>query len=395
AGTLWLTTAGGVVQGPPGARAPDTTEPRPQLIRVAVSGRVVDPTRPLEVPHGTNEVALEVSALLYRDPAALQYRIRLGPEASWSLPARASRIQLMDVPSGSYHAEISASAGGAAWTAPRPLFQFHVPTPWHRQRWVWAAAAALVLAAGAAIQRARSAVRLRLERQRTQIALDLHDEMGSGLGSIRVLAGLAARDALDAEKRRVAAARIERTSRDLGQALTAIVWSLRRGQPTLRDLCMHLAERGHELFADESAAFEADFPAEWPAATLPLPARRNLQLIFMEALHNAAKHARAQRVVLGASGEEGPWRLWVEDDGVGLGVPPTGTSMGHGLPGMAERAQNIGATLQVGRARGSLSGTRIEITLPPARFPPAAGLGPRRLDQLREAWRRAWRTSRS
>ena len=389
-GTLWMTTAAGVVQVPPSARSPLPMEARVRLQRVAVNGHLVDPSAPVRAPYGANEVALDLTALLFRDPSSIRYRIRLGPEAPWSTPSRSSRIQLMDVPSGSYQVEVSATTDEVSWTLPAAVLDFRVPRPWHRQPAVWALAGLAVLGAAVSVQRAALAVRLKLERQRTQIALDLHDEMGSGLGSIRVLASMAARGAVDTEKLRQAAARIERTARDLGQAMSGIVWSLREGRRTLRDLCAHVAERGHELFPAESPAFDTSFPTEWPDEALPLPARRNLQLILMEALHNAAKHAQASQVVLGAAQEEGRWRLWVEDDGAGIKGRPAGHVGGHGLPGMAERARSIEASLVIGRARASVSGTRVEVILPPPRFP-SWRLTRRGLEEAKEAWR----TSRS
>jgi signal transduction histidine kinase/ligand-binding sensor domain-containing protein len=358
-GSLWLTTAAGVVHVPRSARSPKAAEPRLRLRRVTVNGRPIDPDARVEVPHGKNEVVLEVTALLFRDPANVQYRIRLAPNAAWSTASRLSRIQLVDVPSGSYAVEVSVSVDGVAWTEMSPLLRFHVPTPWHRRPSIWATGALLALAVIASVLRWHLAMSLRLERERTQIALDLHDEMGSGLGSIRVLAGLLSRGGVEPEKRRQAAVRIDRTARDLGQALTGIVWSLRDSGRTLRDLCAHVAERGHELFPDEAPVFETAFPPEWPAGDLRLPLRRGLQLILMEALHNAAKHARAGRVVFGVAAEDAGLRLWVEDDGVGIRAGEAGR--GHGLPGMRDRAQRIGVDLDVGRARAHLSGTRIDL----------------------------------
>ena len=360
-GTLWVTTAAGLVQVPASARSPKPSEPRLQLIRVAVNGRPVDSSRSIDVPYGNNEVALEISAMLFRDPASVQYRIRLEPEAPWSTPSRPSRIQLVDVPPGRYGLEVSASRDGTRWTPAQTLLRFAVAMPWYRQAWVWVLGAGAALAVVVLVQRARLGLRLRLERQRTQIALDLHDEMGSGLGSIRILAGMAARGAVDTEKLRQAAARIENTARDLGQAMSGIVWSLRDSGRTLRDLCAHVTERGHELFPEGQTSFETTFPADWPSQTLSLQTRRNLQLILMEALHNAAKHAQARRVVLGAAVDDGGWRLWVEDDGAG--IRPAPRSSGHGLTGMAQRAAAIGAQLEVSRARESLSGTRVELAL--------------------------------
>jgi signal transduction histidine kinase len=362
-GTLWLSTAAGVIQVPPSARWPRPSEPRVQLQRVTIDGRVVDPSRPVSVPHGKNEVALELSALLFRDPSALRYRIRLRAGQPWSTPSRLSRIQLVDLASGHYAVEVSASADGAAWMAPRKLLRFEVPTPWHRRRAVWGLGVVAVVAAVASLQRARHSVRLRLERQRAQIALDLHDELGSGLGSIHVLAGMVARSAADPGKQRLAAARIEQTARDLGQALNGIVWSLRDHRATLQDLCAQVAERGQELFPAEAPVFEIRFPDAWPPGRLTLPLRRNLQFILTEALHNAARHARAGRVELGAAVENGRWLLWVEDDGVGVGKVLRSRG-GHGLAGMAERAKSIGARLEVGPSRRVASGTRVEVVVP-------------------------------
>jgi signal transduction histidine kinase len=109
----------------------------------------------------------------------------------------------------------------------------------------------------------------------------------------------------------------------------------------------------------------------------------------MEALHNAAKHARARRVHLGASAEAGLWRLWVEDDGIGIrpAAPPP-RSGGLGLPGMRGRAAEIGGRLTIGPAAGGPSGTRVEIALPAPRFV-ALRFAPRLSSKLR------WRTSRS
>jgi glucose-6-phosphate-specific signal transduction histidine kinase len=201
---------------------------------------------------------------------------------------------------------------------------------------------------------------------------------------------MAGRGALDPDRQRAAAAQIEGTARDLGQALTGIVWSLGKGGRTLRDLCVHVSERGADLFPAEAPAFVTALPVELPPDELPLLARRNLQLILVEALHNAAKHAQASRVVLGAAVDEHQCRLWVEDDGVGLAdEPPSGTG-GHGRPGMAQRAADIGAALTIGRAQQGPSGTRVEVTLAWRRF------------ESRRPWlrpavqtREAWPTSRS
>lgn len=93
----------------------------------------------------------------------------------------------MDLPPGDYLAEVRASLDGESWTEPPATYAFSVAPPWWRRTWVMAAFALCALAALYGLYRWRLGFLLKLERQRTRIAMDLHDQMGSGLGSIGIL----------------------------------------------------------------------------------------------------------------------------------------------------------------------------------------------------------------
>jgi signal transduction histidine kinase len=210
--------------------------------------------------------------------------------------------------------------------------------------------------------------------------MDLHDEMGSGLGSIGILAGLAADERLDDASRRRLAEQIAEAAGELGTALGDIVGSLRHDADTLDSLAWRLAERGRRLFPDGRPEFATRFPERWPSVRLSLEARRNLQLIALEALHNAARHAAARHVRLGLEPTGCGWRLWVGDDGRGL--PPearAGRTRGHGLANMRSRAEAIGASIAWND--GPEAGTVVEVT-----FDPGARL---RRARARDAVRRA------
>jgi len=86
--------------------------------------------------------------------------------------------------------------------------------------------------------------------------------------------------------------------------------------------------------------------------------------IIQEALSNVRKHARAREVVLRASAHP-HWRFEVHDDGQGFDLHEDARGETQvGLRIMRERAQRIGATVQVSSSRGQ--GCSVTVELPPA-----------------------------
>jgi hypothetical protein len=327
------------------------------------------------LPYRRNRLEMRFAALSYRDRNLIRTQIRLRPDAAW-LESSGLSVRFVDLAPGRYAPEIRASLDGIDWSHAPAAFAFQVHRPWYLQLWALGLFALGAAAALYTIYRVRIAFLLRLERQRTRIAMDLHDEMGSGLGSIGILAGLAADSSLDDTSRRHLSDKIAQAASELGSSLTDIVWSLREGSETLEALAIRLAERGTRLFPDSVPEFRTRFPASWPPGRLPLEIRRNLQLIGSEALHNAARHAKPERVVLGLEQEGRLWRLWVEDDGAGLpGALASGKGRGHGLRNMRERARQIDAELSI-RASDA-GGTRVEVRFHPQGTPASTpGRGP-------------------
>jgi signal transduction histidine kinase len=283
------------------------------------------------------------------DPGGILYQHRLqGADTDWSAPGRERSVRFAQLAPGRYRFEVRAVNAEGAVGAPASLpFQVRAPL-WRRGWFQGLVLAALVGVAyyGRRLQQQRT---LAVQGVRRQIASDLHDEMGSGLGSIGILAGLAADPQLEEGERRGLARRIAETAADLGEALSDIVWFLRPGAARLDQLAAHLAEQAGRLFPGHAARLEARFPADWGADALALEVGRNVYLIGLEALHNAAQHAQARTVVLEVARAGSAWRMTVSDDGRGLSasalVQAESGASGHGLLSMRRRAEAIGAVL--------------------------------------------------
>lgn len=346
-GTIWIATSLGLVHMPPEARNRSLEPPRVLLMDARVDDEPVSLSGVLELPADRNRLELRFAALSYRDPGRIRYQVRLSPTAPWVGTRGQPSFRWVDLPAGHYQAEVRASLDGQRWSAEPARFEFRVLPPWYRTPWAYGLLACAAAAVLWGVYRARTAYLLGLERQRTRIAMDLHDELGSGLGSIGILASLLRVGSVDDEQRDRIADEIAASARDLGSALADIVWALDPRTATLEELASRLVEHGERLFAGDDVDLHVVTPAQWPTTELPLAIRREVLLIGLEALHNAARHARARNVTLAWRHRVGVWELEVCDDGVGLDPDAFHPSRrGRGLRGMQRRAAEIGASIE-------------------------------------------------
>jgi signal transduction histidine kinase len=369
-GSVWVTTTVGLVHVP--ARARKTTLPPPgvQLVDVMVDGERMTPViSPLRI-RSDDVLELRFAALAYRDRGRLRHQYRLQPGARWNTSQGGPSVfQFPDLGPGTYAIEVRASLDGRTWSPVTSSLALEILPPWYRRGWALAtfASAALMLLYFA--YRLRVAFLLRLERQRTRIAMDLHDEIGSGLGSIHILAGLAAERTPPGAPQAGLVSTISETAAELGASLGEIVWSLRARSGTMEALISHLAERAAKLYPAGSPTLTLAIPDTLPPIDLPLSVRWNVALIAIEALHNAARHARATRVVLGLEPDGLRWKLWIEDDGHGPGATPASTGSGLGIESMKRRAGEIGADLTL--SSNPAGGFRVALVFDPR----AGGVG--------------------
>lgn len=390
-GDLWFGTLNGVARIRPGPVTAAPLAPRvlidevrvagvPRTVaasgEVAIDGLVLEPDqRNLEVDF----VALPRDAA-----AALRFQYRLSDADAWSRPFSNRSIVLAGLAAGAHRLEIRALDGGAS-QAQTAVVSFRVLEPVYRRAWFLAVAALVLLALPSIAFRARIAHATALERQRTRIAMDLHDEMGSRLGSIGLLADLAAAEAGAGTLLHAQLERIAETAAEMGSSLADMVWSLRRGGMTVEAVGRHLAVHGRRLFSGSQPRFETVFPDVWPAGEMSPVAGRAVLLIGLEALHNCARHAQPHLVTLALHPDGHHWTLLVQDDGRGL--PPIGgpaPGAGFGLETMRSRAAEIGASLVI-ESRPA-RGTTVRLT-----FRARGSERPRHRMNIRSTWHRLQR----
>ncbi len=196
-----------------------------------------------------------------------------------------------------------------------------------------------------------------LLKVRERIAGDLHDEVGSNLGSIQMIADLAeGRSGPSAELKR-----IQRIAAETVSAVRDIVWLLRPEGDHRIATVEHLRETSSIMLETLDWKFSANEEA-WQVE-LPEEATRHLFLFFREALHNIMRHAKAAKVEIRVERVQGQFRLTISDDGVG--IDPARLERPATLRALRQRTEALEADLQVESSPGN--GTRLALTVPLAR----------------------------
>src|SRR6185369_13662525 len=135
-----------------------------------------------------------------------------------------------------------------------------------------------------------------LERERSRIARDLHDDLGSLLTRISLLSGLLQQEKDNPTQVEANAVKITQSANQTVRALEEIVWAVRPGSDSLQSLVEYIAHFANELFEGAGAKCRLDLPHDLPPRPLPPEVRHNIFLVVKEALTNALKHSGADEV---------------------------------------------------------------------------------------------------
>ncbi len=192
------------------------------------------------------------------------------------------------------------------------------------------------------------------EEERTRIAREVHDELGSLLVALKMdvnwlerrlsepaSADSAPRDAMRSKCQHMSAL-IEGAVDNVGRIITDL-------RPSILDhqgLWAALDWQAHEF------ARTAELALDWQmdvaqAAELPEPQAMAVFRIFQEMLSNVGRHARASRLTVRISADAHTLALTVADNG--CGAPPQAFEAAHayGVMGMRERARLLGGNIEI------------------------------------------------
>lgn len=359
-GFLWVSSFPGISKLQPMRFFRSTRHPPVYITDMQVDAIQIAGTEEIVLAPSPAVIAFRYVGLSFTDEATVRYRYKLdGFDPDWSHPVTYREIRYTHLSSGTYTFNVIAVSADGVWSEKPATITFTILPPlW--ARWWFIGAASLLVALGIyAFFRYRLAQAIALERTRSRIAMDLHDDIGGSLTSISLMTEVAQRVAGTANDDDVHnyLERIGETSRELIDMLGDIVWSVNPRYDTLQDVIRRLVHFGEEVCEARGITFETVIAPELQKLTLSLERRRDLYLVFKEAMTNAVRHSGADRLVFAVRSTPGGIAITLRDNGCSF-VSSAGAE-GHGAHSIRERAARLGAELRYGSEPDQ--GTSVEL----------------------------------
>jgi len=213
------------------------------------------------------------------------------------------------------------------------------------------------------------------EEERTRIAREVHDELGSLLVALKMDVNWIGKRLGEQQERTPDEAQamreqmrckctnmsqlIERAVDNVGRIITDL-------RPSILDhqgLWAALEWQAHEFV--QAAELELDWRFDVPPGVeLPEPAAIAVFRIFQEMLSNVGRHARASSLDIRIGVEQARLSISVRDDGVGAPAQAFEAATSYGVLGMRERARHFGGRIDIESRVGEGSTFRLHLPLP-------------------------------
>ena len=356
-GTVWaLNSDGSLINITPESQ---DTKPLPtiMLTSIKVNDQLLH-VYPEKYSHNENNLSINVAAPSYLDERSTLYSYYLEGSGNnnWSEPSNIATFNFLNLPPGRYTLHLKADFSEVYYPSQTTSYSFTILPAWWQTWWF---RTGMVLASFALItllimnhykrkyaqQKAALEKQQAIEKERTRIATDMHDDLGSGLSRIKFLSETIGIKKQQQQPIEEEINKIREYSHQMIDNMGEIVWALNERNDSLIDLLAYTRAYAVEYLTQNGLQCEVDMPDQIPGIFLSGEIRRNIFLSVKEVLHNIIKHAQANFIVITIQVNDN-LEVNIKDDGIGFNLSEI-RPFSNGLTNIQNRMQEIGGYSEI------------------------------------------------
>jgi two-component sensor histidine kinase len=317
----------------------------------------VQKSAPIELNYHQNYFSLEYVGLNYTRSKLNRYAYKMdGLDKKWNDAASRRYVSYANLEEGTYTFNVKASNNDGVWNnIPARLVLIINPPFWHR--WWFYLLTILFFASLIYIIYAYNIRQLRLRRQiRDKIARDLHDDIGSTLSGINIFSKIALQQMHAGQPGLELMEKISDRSKITMDALSDIVWSINTRYDTMDNFLVK-ANEYFSVLDVQNIAYDFTVDEDIRQLKIGMILKKELYLIFKEAVCNASKYARCTFLQIYLTHHKDMCTLSIHDNGKGFDISKV--TSGNGIYNMQQRAKKINADFHIESAENK--GTTITL----------------------------------
>jgi ligand-binding sensor domain-containing protein/signal transduction histidine kinase len=365
-GRLWFATLKGLAVVNPAHMELDHVPPKVAIEQVSIDDQPVPMGSALKVPPGHSRIEIHYAGLSFVAPRKVHYRYKLlGFDQHWVDAGTQRTAFYTNLAPGRYTFRITAANQDGLWSRDTAEIQFTVmpriyQTWWFRVVMVITLLLLIYLVYWLRVRSVRAQFQAVLG-ERTRIAREIHDTLAQGFAAVSVQLEVVSQllpTSVDAARKSLDATRaLVRTSLEEARAS---IWDLRSQSAEKETLATRIRIMADQVTAQKKVKTQLQVSGIYRPLAPQVEAE--IEKIAREAVVNAVRHSNAQLITLRLIYDARDFEMTVRDNGRGFtGAPPEGASGHFGITGMRERAEKIGARLEITSKPGR--GTEVRLNL--------------------------------
>jgi signal transduction histidine kinase len=195
------------------------------------------------------------------------------------------------------------------------------------------------------------------DKERNRIAQQIHDEIGTGLTSIRLHSEIAERR--EGREWKPDFTLISTTTNRLLDKMNEILWTMNSHNDSLANLVAYLRHQIVEYFEPHHIDLRLIIPDNLPDMEISSTIRRNILVSVKEALHNIVSITHGNRVEIEFIADQ-QFTIIIRDNGLAL-PSPEDRSAGNGIRNLDERLRAVGGAYSVTEGKNSTQQLQVPI----------------------------------
>lgn len=333
-----------------------TVTPKPVVI---TSFKIFDKEYPVtkhvfDLPYHQNSFSFDFAALNYYRSNDNRYAYKMtGADKDWILAGSRTYTSYSNLQPGTYTFHVKAADFTGAWNPEEAIMTFIIHPPWF-STWWFRLIVIMIIAGGIyGFYQYRLRQVTKLYGLRNRIASDLHDEIGSTLSSIS-LSSTIIQQKLNGQNSDVTKLlqQVSKNTNDMMEALSDIVWAINTRNDRFDNVVNRMRAFAIEVLEPAGINIQFEVSPELSNVHLDMQQRKNLYLIFKEAVNNIAKYAACNQVTIQLKKQEAKGLVMeIVDDGRGFekeAVDNNAISLsGNGIRNMRKRAEELNGNFQL------------------------------------------------